>query len=211
MKHTDVEVLTYVVMDNHFQMLVRVVKGGRFATRFEGSEGEAALLKHLEGLFTYGYATLIERRVRQLRLRGANRKAEKILQEKRDKLEDLVFFMKQIKQRCARRRNLSHGGRGTFWHRRYASAIVEDEETLLGLAVDIDLVPVRMGVCEDSRDHRWCGYVEADAGSRRARRGLCRVMGRFVDSWKTRAARSPSTGPRRYRALLKARRKELMG
>ena len=43
-------------------------------------------------------------------------------------------------------------------------------------------------------DSYWCGEAEAFGGSKRARSGLCRVMGRPVDSWEQRAARTLTTG-----------------
>ncbi|MEZ5431159.1 MAG: hypothetical protein R3F31_08270 [Verrucomicrobiales bacterium] len=46
------------------------------------------------------------------------------------------------------------------------------EAALLTMAAYIDLNPVRAGMVDDPKDYRWCGYAEAVAGGRRARRGL---------------------------------------
>ncbi len=66
---------------------------------------------------------------------------------------------------------------------RYKSVVVEDGEALRTMATYIDLNPVRAGLVKDPKDYRWCGYAESVAGSKRARRGLCRVMERPLDSW----------------------------
>jgi hypothetical protein len=52
------------------------------------------------------------------------------------------------------------------------------------MALYIDLNPVRAGLVDDPKDYRWTGYGEATGGSKRARRGLCRVMEAPMDSWE---------------------------
>ncbi|MFT6240331.1 MAG: hypothetical protein ACJAQT_002418 [Akkermansiaceae bacterium] len=47
-----VEVLNYVVMDNHFHILVKVPERAKWLARFEGEEGERSLLKHLATLYS---------------------------------------------------------------------------------------------------------------------------------------------------------------
>ena len=66
---------------------------------------------------------------------------------------------------------------------RFKSVLVENGEALQTMAAYIDLNPVRAGLVQDPKDYRWCGYAESVGGSKRARRGLCRVMGKPIDSW----------------------------
>ena len=66
---------------------------------------------------------------------------------------------------------------------RFKSVLVENGEALQTMATYIDLNPVRAGLVEDPKDYRWCGYAESVGGSKRARRGLCRVMNKPLDSW----------------------------
>jgi hypothetical protein len=63
------------------------------------------------------------------------------------------------------------------------------------MALYIDLNPVRAGLVEDPKNYRWTGYGEACGGSKRARRGLCRVMEAPMDSWEERKGELP-TSPR---------------
>ena len=67
---------------------------------------------------------------------------------------------------------------------RFKSVLVEDGEVLRTMALYIDLNPVRAGLVDDPKDYRWTGYGEATGGSKRARRGLCRVMEAPMDSWE---------------------------
>jgi hypothetical protein len=68
------------------------------------------------------------------------------------------------------------------------------------MALYIDLNPVRAGLVEDPKDYRWTGYGEATGGSKRARRGLCKVMEAPLDSWEER--RGELTPAEAYRCWL---------
>ena len=75
---------------------------------------------------------------------------------------------------------------------RFKSVLVEDGEALRTMALYVDLNPVRAGLVEDPKDYRWTGYGEASGGSKRARRGLCRVMEAPMDSWEEKRAGLPT-------------------
>ncbi|MDH4476046.1 MAG: hypothetical protein QE274_06195 [Verrucomicrobiaceae bacterium] len=51
--------------------------------------------------------------------------------------------------------------------------------------LNIDLNDVRAGWVRDAADYPWCGYGEAKAGTRKAQRGICRVVEKPVDGWET--------------------------
>jgi len=70
------------------------------------------------------------------------------------------------------------------------------------MAAYIDLNPVRAGLAKDPKDYRWCGYAEAVAGSKRARRGLCRVVDSPLDSWNEKAGPSDLSAAEWYRCWL---------
>ena len=61
---------------------------------------------------------------------------------------------------------------------------------------------MRAGLVKDPKDYRWCGYAEAVANSKRARRGLCRVMERPLDSWDERPGSACPTTAEWYRCWL---------
>src|SRR5690606_30232061 len=99
---------------------------------------------------------------------------------------DLSAFVKELKERFSRWFNKHHERRGTLWMERFKSVLVEDGDALRTMALYIDLNPVRAGLVEDPKDYRWTGYGEASGGSKRARRGLCKVMEAPLDSWEER-------------------------
>ena len=179
-----VDVLTYAVMGNHFHLLVRVPDRERFLARFEGDGGEERLLKHLSLLYSKQYLGALRQELADLRTQGMEEAAEELLGRFRDRFCDLPHFVKELKERFSRWFNKHHGRRGTLWMDRYKSVIVEDGEAMRTMAGYIDLNPVRAGLVKDPKDYRWCGYAEAVAGSKRARRGLCRVLQRPIDSWE---------------------------
>jgi hypothetical protein len=85
---------------------------------------------------------------------------------------------------------------------RFKSVLVEDGQALRTMAAYIDLNPVRAKLVEDPKDYRWCGYAEALAGGRRARRGLCRVMGVSGESWDKAGPKQERSGSAMYRRWL---------
>ncbi len=200
-----VEILTFAVMGNHFHLLVRVPPRDRFMERFDGEGGEERLLDHLGLLYSKGYIAGLRAELAELREAGMSREADGLLERFRERLCDLPHFVKELKERFSRWFNKHHGRRGTLWMERFKSVLVEDGDALRTMAAYIDLNPVRAGLAEDPKDYRWCGYAEAVAGSKRARRGLCRVMSRPLDSWNGKAVKGagrPLTAAQWYRCWL---------
>ncbi len=184
-----VKLLTYCVMDNHFHLLVRIPSQQAFLRRFEdrvGEEpgaGEKRLLDHLSILYSKSYVQHMREEIAWMREQGMEEDVAKFLQKYKNRFCDLSLFVKQVKERFSRWYNKKHSRRGTLWMDRFKSVLVENGEALQTMAAYIDLNPVRAGLVEDPKDYRWCGYAESVGGSKRARRGLCRVMGKPLDSW----------------------------
>ena len=188
-----VEVLTFAVMSNHFHLLTRVPDRARFLGRFEGKGGEEKLMEHLTLLYSKAYVTGLRHELADLRAKGMTGPAEELLDRYRKRFCDVTLFMKELKERFSRWFNKHHGRRGTLWMDRYKSVLVQDGDALRTMAAYIDLNPVRAGLVKDPKEYRWCGYAESVAGSKRARRGLCRVTERPLDSWDEKATKSASS------------------
>lgn len=188
-----VKVLTYCIMDNHFHILVRVPAKEGFLKRFEDKEGEAAgsgeerLMRQLSILYSKAYMRHLRAELAQMRELGMEKEVEIFLQKYKRRFCDLSLFVKEVKERFSRWYNKKHDRRGTLWMDRFKSVLVEDGEALRTMAAYIDLNPIRAGIVEDPAVYRWSGYGEAAGGSKRARRGLCRVMGKPLDSWSKNA------------------------
>ena len=197
-----VEILTFSAMDNHFHLLVRVPDREKFLQRFDGGDGEERLLEHLKLLYSNPFVSSLRAELADLRKKGMHQPAEELLDRFRKRFCNLEIFVKELKERFSRWFNKHHGRKGTLWMDRYKSVLVEDGEALRTMAAYIDLNPVRAGLCDDPKDYRWCGYAEAVAGSKRARRGLCRVLDRPLDSWDEQTAKSDPTTSGKYRCWL---------
>jgi REP element-mobilizing transposase RayT len=187
-KFSGVEILTYALMDNHFHLLAKVPERAKFLKRFEGEGGEVKLLEHLGLLYSKAFIAGVKAELARVREAGRGAEAEAILETFRKRFCDLSIFVKELKERFSRWFNKHHGRRGTLWMDRFKSVLVEDGEALRTMALYIDLNPVRAGLVEDPKDYRWTGYGEATGGSKRARRGLCRVMEAPLDSWEEKRA-----------------------
>jgi len=66
----------------------------------------------------------------------------------RERLANLGWFMKSLKEPLSRLCNRLDGVKGTFWEARYKSIAILDEEALLATCAYIDLNPVAAGIAE---------------------------------------------------------------
>jgi len=81
----------------------------------------------------------------------------------RQRLQDLGWFMKALKEPLARLANKEDNCKGTFWESRYKSIAILDEEALLATCVYIDLNPLAAGVAatpEESAHTSICQRVQ---------------------------------------------------
>jgi hypothetical protein len=135
-------------------------------------------------LYTKAFLASLRQELARVREAGREAEVQLILDAFLKRFCDLSCFVKELKERFSRWFNKHHSRRGTLWMDRFKSVLVEDGEALRTMALYIDLNPVRAGLVEDPKDYRWTGYGEAVGGSKRARRGLCRVMEAPLDSWE---------------------------
>lgn len=196
-----VEIFTYVVMDNHFHILVKVPDRKKWLKRFETKAGEPEeageerLLTHLSAVYSKAFLKQLRQELKGFRDRGMDDEATKLLQRFKDRFCDVSLFVKELKERFSRWFNKQNGRRGTLWMDRFKSVCVEGEAALATMAAYIDLNPVRAGIVDDPMLYEWSGYGEASGGSKRARRGLCKALNLPQDSWESR-------GLPRYRLFL---------
>ncbi|WP_395742420.1 transposase [Prosthecobacter sp.] len=199
-----IKVVTYCLMRNHFHLLAEVPHRQTWLQRFEGPQGEAKLFEHLQILYSRAYLGLLSDELSDLRARGLQALAGQRIEAIKKRFCDLSLFVKEIKERFSRWYNKRHERRGTLWMDRFKSVLVEGKgEPLRTMAAYIDLNPVRAGLVKDPKDYRWSGYAEALSGSRRAQRGLCKALGKPVDSWRSADAAEA------YRCLLQDEGREI--
>ena len=178
-----VKVLTYCVMSNHFHILVEVPP--KSVAESVADWHDEAFLNKLSEIYSGVYVADVRRLIEAARVtnrkdRDSLEKIEQIVrgikQRYTNRMGDLSEFIKAIKQKFTLWYNKRKGLQGTLWEGRFKSQLVEDGEAALTVAAYIDLNPVRAGIVDDPKDYRWCGYGEAVAGEKQARRGLLRVI-----------------------------------
>jgi hypothetical protein len=167
-----IEVNTYVVMTNHFHILVHVLPKGELTddelvTRVAALYGHDKAEEFRSGWMAYrrdGGAVAMQRLEEE---RGA------LLR----RMGDLSIYMKELKQWISRDYNRKVGRVGTLWEDRFWSCLLEDSaETLSAVAAYIDRNAVRAGIVVHPEDYRWCGYAEAHAGREAARKALAAIF-----------------------------------
>ena len=70
----------------------------------------------------------------------------------RERLRNLSWFMKSLKESLARLANKEDRCRGVFWESRYRSVAILDNEALLATCAYIDLNPVAAGIAAAPND-----------------------------------------------------------
>jgi REP element-mobilizing transposase RayT len=161
-----IEVITHVVLSNHFHILVRVPENQELAN--------AELVRRYQVL--YPRPTPAQQRWLDAFLSGnpANAELAASWREWMESLSgNLSKYMQIVKQRFAIWHNSQHKRSGPVWTDRFWSTLIEEKhEALQAHAAYIDLNCVRAGIVKDPKDYRHCGYAEAVAGNEAARRGL---------------------------------------
>jgi REP element-mobilizing transposase RayT len=186
-----VEVLTYCVLSNHVHLLIRV----RSAEVSEVNQVE--LLRRYRAFYgeVPGTPEFPSANVLAAKFAEGGEEAVRWESRLRSRMGDVSEFMKTLKQRFTVWYNRTYRRFGTLWSERFKSVLVEDSAfALKTVAAYIDLNPVRAGLVTDPGTYRWCGYAEALAGKKAARKGLCRVVGVDSEEWRG--------GLESYRAVL---------
>jgi putative transposase len=165
-----VRVLTWTILSNHFHVLLEVPPQPEFAP------GDAEILDRCRALYSKEGMIAIECEFSEAR-RSGDIALERVREKYLCRMWDLSEFMKTLKQKFSRWFNRKHDRVGTLWESRFKSVIVEGSwNCLLKVAAYIDLNGVRGGIVGNPVDYHWCGYAEAVAGDRAARKGLAATL-----------------------------------
>ena len=160
------QVLTYAIMKNHFHLLVKCpadeeVSDEELVRRFRILYPKSTPWQPVS-------ADFLERILRQ-----NGHEAAEWRSRLHERMHDISWLMRTIKQRFTRWYNRIADSYGTVWADRFKSVRVEgDHLALRTVAAYIDLNAVRAGLVDDPKDYRFCGYGEALGGGKLARAGL---------------------------------------
>ena len=151
-----IRIRKYVLMANHFHLLCEVPESKPLT--------QNELLERIEiGYGPKRAQTLREQLAGLAQQPDGLEQSKHLLEPYRLQMNDLSFFMKQVKGCFAQQFNRRHKRYGTVWSERFKSVLLEEGQAVAAIAAYIDLNPVRAGLCEDPKDYRYCGYAEAIA------------------------------------------------
>ena len=140
-----VHVLTYVVMSNHFHILVEVPR------RPDAMPSHEAMLSRIEAL----HGELFAKNARDLLATMSPEEVQQYLCGYWRRMYDVSWFIRMIKQRFSQWYNIPKERCGTLWEARFKSVLVEGVgQVLAAMAAYIDLNPVRVGRVTDPKDYR---------------------------------------------------------
>ena len=160
-----VDVITYVVMDNHFHLCVRVPKR-------EGDVSESEILRRVGVLYGEDRRAALEKHLAGYREEGDEIAVAAELEKLRVRMGDLSEFMKTLKQRVSQWYNSNYSHEGTLWSGRFKSVLVEDGRYLNNLIAYIHGNPIRAGLVTRAADYKWSAPGAAAKGDVRAKKGL---------------------------------------
>jgi putative transposase len=165
-----VRVLTWPILSNHFHVLLEVPPlPARALTDDE-------ILDRCRSLYCSEAMVAVEWEFAEAQRFGGS-VLEKLRARFLKRMFDLSEFMKTLKQKFTSWFNRKHERIGVLWEARFKSVSVEGHwNSLLKVVAYIDLNSVRAGMVADPVDYRWCGYSEAVAGDRAARRGISATL-----------------------------------
>ncbi len=187
-----VTVVTYVVMDNCFHLLLKVPP---LAAREGLADDE--LVRRFRLLYGDGRTRFSPITAQGLEMVLAADGEDAVMWRKalKARMHDLPMLMKLLKQRFSKWYNATRKVKGTLWADRYSSTLIDPApEVLAQVACCIDLHAVRAGVVEHPEDYAWCGFAAARLGNRAQAEALAQVMAR--------EGKVPRRALVRYEALL---------
>ena len=134
-----VSVCGFSIMDNHLHCLARLDPG--VAKKWSSEQ----VVRRWIAVYPPPTLDVEDPKVVQLWVDHERKDAEKVAKY-RERLQDLGWFMKSLKEPLARMANKEDDCKGTFWESRYKSIAILDEEALLATCAYIDLNPVAAGI-----------------------------------------------------------------
>jgi REP element-mobilizing transposase RayT len=164
-----VQVLTWTILSNHFHILLHVPPAEKLS--------DEEWWGRLKCLYTPQELKELEQTWERYQEMGYSDGTQKIREQYEKRMWDLSEFMKTLKQRFSQWFNKREQRDGTLWECRFRCARIEGSRYALSVvSAYVDLNAVRAGMVETPEEYRWCGYAEAVAGNKRARRGYAEML-----------------------------------
>jgi REP element-mobilizing transposase RayT len=160
-----VDVATYVIMDNHFHLCIRVPENKNIVS-------EAEVIRRVAVLYGENYKNSFVNRLNDYKNANDMECAESMINKMRARMGDLSEFMKTFKQRFSQWYNRYSNHEGTLWAGRFKSALIEDGDNLNNVIGYIHSNPVRAQMVKTPEEYEWSALGAARNGDIFAAKGL---------------------------------------
>jgi len=133
-----IDLCAYAVMSNHYHVVLRVDR----SRALSWSDREVAE----RWMMLFSGPLLVRRWLHESVTEAEALKAQEIIEQWRERLYDLGWFMRCLNEHLARLANDEDNCKGRFWEGRYKCQALLDEKAVLRCMAYVDLNPVRAGM-----------------------------------------------------------------
>jgi REP element-mobilizing transposase RayT len=148
-----IDICAYAVMSNHYHLVLYVNR------QQAESWTQDEVIQRWTRLFSRNAAAL-EAVARNRSSKGAREYRRQLIEQWRDRLRDISWFMRCLNESIARRANREDDCTGRFWEGRFRSLALLDEKALVTCMAYVDLNPVRAGMCAMPEDSDFTSIQE---------------------------------------------------
>jgi REP element-mobilizing transposase RayT len=164
-----IDVCAYAIMSNHYHLVLHV----NTASAESWSDEEVAQ----RWIALYKAPLLVSRWLAgELKSKAEINKTLELIDEWRERLQDISWFMRNLNEFVAREANKEEGCKGRFWEGRFKSQALLDEKALLSCMAYVDLNPVRADMAQSLEESEFTSIYE------RIHSVACKVM-KEMASW----------------------------
>jgi REP element-mobilizing transposase RayT len=189
-KHLGIDVLSYVIMDSHCFLLLRLPPKTKRLKKIADPE---ALLEKARVLYQPAQFRRLEKQLAEIS------DPKRILAHFQEEFCDLSVFVKRLKETITRNQNLEQNTTGSLWRERYRSLEVTSPDQLRDCHFRINRWPLTLKVVDphELSSYPWFSYHDLVASSKRAIKGTCHALGVPVSQWRKPYPRDQKKGRKR--------------
>jgi REP element-mobilizing transposase RayT len=148
-----IDVCAYAIMSNHYHLVLHV----NAASAESWSDEEVAQ----RWTALYKAPLLVSRWLGgELKSKAEINKTLELIDDWRERLQDISWFMRNLNEFVAREANKEEGCKGRFWEGRFKSQALLDEKALLSCMAYVDLNPVRADMAQSLEESEFTSIYE---------------------------------------------------